>query len=79
MKLALTHLQLCILTVSHQTLWELETWVTGPTGRYQLRFNNSNSNNNNNNNRSRQEVSRMHEILSPDITAVQCVVEGYSS
>lgn len=76
MKLVLTHLQLCVLTVSHQTLWELETRVTGPTGRHQLRFNNRNSSNNN---RSRQEASRMHEILSLDITAVQCVVEGYSS
>lgn len=34
----MTHLQLCILTVGHQTLWELETRVTGPTGREKLRF-----------------------------------------
>lgn len=77
MKLVLTHLQLSVLTVSHQTLWKLETRVTGPTGRHQLRFNNRNSNNKKV--RTGQEASRMHEVLSADIIAVKCVVKGYSS
>ena len=34
-----THLELGILAVSHQAFWELEARVTGPTGRFLLRFN----------------------------------------